>query len=508
MNTHQTTAKPQTGSSSKQLLLFFMLICLIPVFSFGQWAPVGAGSPDPIYREGSVGIGTTQSNPTGSGLFLKNTIAGAGWNVNNFSHLHSGTYGVYGNDNIWSIYGMHRQNPLGTWGDYGAAFAYDKYGATFGLKTRSATSTVRDAYITWSYNEADPTAPNNLQFQFNNLTLGTSLDAVTFTPTGRVGIGHKDPWQKLLVYSEDVPPFAAWQHDNIPFNYCSIFQVENDLTKAIVVNKNGVDETFVVTGNGVINPWRKTVVGDQLQVEERVSINASPNGFRLFVNGNAFTTGAWQGSDKNLKYNIVTLPTILDKVMLLNPVNYLFKQDIMINNGDKKVHFNLPEGNQFGFIAQDLEEIFPEMVNSDAEYKAVNYSMLIPVLTQAIKEQQAIIEKQNQEIAKLNDKVDCLSPCQKEAPKTEVGSGASLEQNVPNPFGKNTVIKYHLPANSVGAMLIINDLNGRQLKRFNLTAQEGNVEISGKDFVPGTYLYTLIANEKELDSKKMIIVGE
>ena len=50
--------------------------------------------------------------------------------------------------------------------------------------------------------------------------------------------------------------------------------------------------------------------------------------------------------------------------------------------------------NQIGFIAQELITVFPEMVDApDGGYMAVNYGMLIPVLVEAIKEQQLLIEQ-------------------------------------------------------------------------------------------------------------------
>jgi hypothetical protein len=60
---------------------------------------------------------------------------------------------------------------------------------------------------------------------------------------------------------------------------------------------------------------------------------------------------------------------------------------------------------QIGFIAQDLEKIFPEMVFTDDKgYKSIDYSRLTPVLVETIKEQQkqiADISSRLQEIEKL-----------------------------------------------------------------------------------------------------------
>jgi trimeric autotransporter adhesin len=59
-----------------------------------------------------------------------------------------------------------------------------------------------------------------------------------------------------------------------------------------------------------------------------------------------------------------------------------------------------------GFLAQELEQAFPEVVReSAAGTKMVNYAGLVPVLTKAIQEQQKIIEKQQQQIDWLMKKV-------------------------------------------------------------------------------------------------------
>jgi hypothetical protein len=85
---------------------------------------------------------------------------------------------------------------------------------------------------------------------------------------------------------------------------------------------------------------------------------------------------------------------------------------------------------------------------------------------------------------------------------------AKLEQNIPNPFRENTTIKYYLPSDSRTATITISDLNGVQLKQFDLVGSRGfgQVLISGGSFAAGTYVYTLIVNGKQVDSKKMMLL--
>lgn len=86
----------------------------------------------------------------------------------------------------------------------------------------------------------------------------------------------------------------------------------------------------------------------------------------------------------------------LAKLLQLQPSTYNYRID-------EFSFMNLSEAKQIGFVAQDVEEIFPELVSTvshpkshgketDIEkYKAINYIGLIPVLTQAVKEQQQMI---------------------------------------------------------------------------------------------------------------------
>ena len=69
---------------------------------------------------------------------------------------------------------------------------------------------------------------------------------------------------------------------------------------------------------------------------------------------------------------------------------------------DSSLHYEFDDKKQIGVIAQEVETILPELVSTDNNgYKAVDYSKLTPVLIEAMKEQQAIIESQQKEIDEL-----------------------------------------------------------------------------------------------------------
>jgi len=96
-------------------------------------------------------------------------------------------------------------------------------------------------------------------------------------------------------------------------------------------------------------------------------------------------------SDARLKTNIRRLNYGLSTILKLRPVQYNWK------NSDEKE-------TKIGFLAQDLKSVIPEVVAGDEtkETLAVNYIELIPVLVNAIKEQQKEIEELKQEVRRLS----------------------------------------------------------------------------------------------------------
>ena len=77
--------------------------------------------------------------------------------------------------------------------------------------------------------------------------------------------------------------------------------------------------------------------------------------------------------------------------MQLRPKSYIYKADDELRT-------------RLGLIAQETEKIIPEVVTTDGDEnktKAINYSELVPVLINAIQQQQALIETQSQKIKML-----------------------------------------------------------------------------------------------------------
>lgn len=107
-------------------------------------------------------------------------------------------------------------------------------------------------------------------------------------------------------------------------------------------------------------------------------------------------------SDKNLKKDIKTLESTKLKLTELRPVKYKFKAVLTGDEEADTKKIKQAEIEQIGFIAQEVQEIFPEIVvaNDDGDL-GIRYTALIPVLVKSLQEQQAEIDDLKARIEKL-----------------------------------------------------------------------------------------------------------
>ena len=239
------------------------------------------------------------------------------------------------------------------------------------------------------------------------------------------------------------------------------------------------------------------------------------NRFAGYFNGNAVVTGSFSsGSDRKLKDDITVEENMLEKLAQIDAVNYTFKPN-------EQLH--LPSTLQHGFIAQNIEEVFPELVSTITkpvlgkdnkeigvyEYKAVNYIGMISILTSSLKELNetatASIEELNEKIASLETQLEEIKGEDTLYDQNEVGDvGFSMEQNKPNPFTNQTVVNYTLPRNTKATISVV-DLSGKFIREYNLTSEKGQVTINSSDIGKGIFIYALISDNEVVISKKMIV---
>lgn len=208
------------------------------------------------------------------------------------------------------------------------------------------------------------------------------------------------------------------------------------------------------------------------------------------------------------KTSTQAMPSILDKINQLKPMAYPGK-----STGTSQSKST--EAGQYGFDAQEVNQILPgvvkHIVNKERglDQYAVNYNNLGVVAIKGIQELQQTIEQQKQTISTLenrlaNMEMALMALTNKGVTNQELGLGSNLlEQNNPNPFDQNTVIRYKVPAGA-NAYIMVYDGSGKLVKTLQAPAS-GQAQINANELQAGTYVYTLMVNGQVAGSKKMIL---
>ncbi len=119
--------------------------------------------------------------------------------------------------------------------------------------------------------------------------------------------------------------------------------------------------------------------------------NNRSDAFMVMFNGDATLAGNLSvNSDARLKSNIISLGSTMSKLLEIDGKSYIMKRD---ENKEQKI----------GLLAQDIEKVFPELVSESNGIKSVNYQGLVPVLINALKEQDVKMKEQQMEIESLRD---------------------------------------------------------------------------------------------------------
>ena len=222
-----------------------------------------------------------------------------------------------------------------------------------------------------------------------------------------------------------------------------------------------------------------------------------------------FATAFVVSSDYKLKENIKSLDSrSSDDIMKLNVVKYNFKKNITKATDTTSVlndyyidDSKILNREHYGLIAQEIQEIYPELVYERSDgYLAVNYIEIIPLLIKSIQDLKT-------ELNELKNNTPNSPIRSEETTKTNKSVLPTvLYQNTPNPFTENTTIGCFIPKETTKAILYIYDMNGKQINEMNIS-ERGKVSltIEGYSLEAGIYLYSLIADGQVIDTKRMIL---
>lgn len=252
-------------------------------------------------------------------------------------------------------------------------------------------------------------------------------------------------------------------------------------------------------------------------------ISYSPLGDdQIHIKAPVAANAMYLASDSRFKKDIRPVEDALGTINALTGVSYLLKGDMGAEKGrtasasavdptgkmeQVEQEFRMLEeerakgSRHYGFIAQEVEQVLPELVHTGKDgYKYVDYISVVPLLVSAVQQLQAELAdvrgkapmKTNAVTASEDIASDMLTP--------------ALYQNAPNPFTAETVIRYDLPESVQQATLYVYDMQGKQIKSIPVNERgSSSVTIQGSELAAGMYIYALIADGKEIASKRMIL---
>lgn len=237
--------------------------------------------------------------------------------------------------------------------------------------------------------------------------------------------------------------------------------------------------------------------------------NSGDNSFKLNVSGSVKATAFSTLSDMRLKTDIKPLQSSLEKLMKLNGVNYRYKyefnkypnsiqdtDEVKVNTIQNDTKISSSSELRMGLIAQDVKAVIPEVVQEDENgYLSINYSDIVPLLIESIKQQQVQIEELKKQLSYANT--------------NKIVSKSFLEQNNPNPFATLTDLPYFIDESdkASNAVVTVYDKDGNLYKSFPVEAKAGFGKISFDCTAcnTGLYIYTLQLNSKVVDTKVMLL---
>lgn len=293
----------------------------------------------------------------------------------------------------------------------------------------------------------------------------------------------------------------------------SVKSTDDDLSDGIFRCLNHIEDTLFEVSNGIVSIWPNSSTAGwtflsniTVSKGDIIPINSGTDNIgdgTYFYNGiysdKVYRNTELTLSDKRAKKEILSLPPTLQKVVKLNPVSF------------KYLHRPENERKVFGFIAQDVLEIFPELIevpkNEKDQYRLFLTEM-IPILTKAIQEQQLLIDSLD---ARLNLFASLISHN-----STSISSNTSsknipqplLFQNHPNPTPGKTYVDFYIPEAFQNAFLKLTDQNGKLKRAFSIhSVGFGQIDLDLTDLESGNYYYSLIINESTIATRKLILTG-
>jgi hypothetical protein len=260
--------------------------------------------------------------------------------------------------------------------------------------------------------------------------------------------------------------------------------------------------------------------------------------FAGYFNGDlGYTGNIWLISDSTLKTQIQPINNSDSILRLLNSYTYYFDTAQLENS------VNVSHAMQYGLMAQQVERVAPALVlntiipatfdsvgnirNPARPVKMLNSMGIIPLLVKSFQQLDSTNQALQSQLSALQDQVNgCCNSHRSSAPQDTTSQqnqnqnqvqaiaidvtlsnvkGIILNQNQPNPFSENTTITFVIPDNIKSAQIMFYDNTGVILKAVEVKERgRGQLNVFAQDLSSGIYSYSLIADGKLIETKKMV----
>lgn len=261
------------------------------------------------------------------------------------------------------------------------------------------------------------------KFAKNNIYIGNKagyktegIEGDNYSGCHNVFIGYLSGWLNTIGQSNVfVGKQSGFKNDSGRYNTyigqnCGVQNDDGNFNTFIgahagELNTDGSNNVFIGYGAGGKNTTGTNLLFIDNSNTETPLIwgNFSFGSKEVIINGNLFYTGEFgQASDVKFKRNIEPLSHVLSKLQLINGVYFDWRED-------EYPEMVFSKGRQVGVIAQELEKVFPELVQTTSKgYKTVDYTKISAILIEAVKEQQVTINEMQKQIEILKSTIELV----------------------------------------------------------------------------------------------------
>jgi len=247
-------------------------------------------------------------------------------------------------------------------------------GSTFRVGPRYSSGGDRDFVDLIAHGSDSKVLSNNERFHIEN-----NAGDIILT-SSKIGIGLTNPlYAKLVVTNSNVVTYNPSGFNNVNIRTQSAATPTTGSCTGITMGVSGSSELALLAVQNSSSYAEFVVQSYNGSYGERLRLNSSGT---LTVTGDVVAYGS--PSDKTFKENIKPVTNALDKVSKLQGVTFDWKESESI----------LDIKEDIGFIAQDVQEVLPELVRENEDGKlSLRDKGIVPILVEAIKELKAEIEQ-------------------------------------------------------------------------------------------------------------------